>query len=67
MKIVNPDFVVPSRARIDALRVKLLPFLQARSGERQVDFDVIRVDIGPADLTDGEISQAAQDARLKVV
>jgi len=67
MRLRNPNFVPLNRARVDALRVALLPFLQARSGDAEVDFDAIRTDIGPADLSDGEIAQAAQDAGLGVV
>ena len=67
MRIRNPNFTPPNQVRIDALRGKLAAYLAANAGQAAIDFEAIRVGPGPADLTDGEISQAAQDAGLEVV
>ena len=67
MKIRNPNFKVSNAARIAALQGKLMAYLVANAGVAAVDFAAVRADIGPADLTDGEITQAAQDAGLVVV
>lgn len=66
MKIINPNFVPPNQAKINTLERKLLAHLDTRKPEREITFQSIRDSIGPQNLTDGEISQAAQNLRLEV-
>lgn len=67
MKIRNPNFMAPNQARVDALQGKLKAFLASNATEVDLDFETIRARVGPANLTDGEIAQAAQNLGLQII
>lgn len=64
--IHNPNFTPPNQGRINSLQGQLNAYLNANAGLAKVDFDDIRLNIGPANLTDGEIAQAAQNLGLTI-
>lgn len=68
MKIRNPRFVQPGRAKADKHRVAVKAFIDANDGE-MIEFDAIRASFPQdkrADLTDGLIEQICIDLDLKV-
>lgn len=65
MKVRNPHFVGGRGARIEALKTALDAYLRAHPDMPAISSKEIRAAIGPRNLTDGEIAQAAQDMKLE--